>query len=95
LARLRSALVDVDFAIDSFVSSSALAGVFGNAVNTGSSMLARIGGAIVNVDFAIDSSVSFCAFAFVCVDLVVADTSVLAQLGWFGHESSQQTSSGR
>jgi hypothetical protein len=58
-------------------------------------VLARIGGAIVNVDFAIDSSVSFCAFAFVCVDLVVANTSVLAQVGWFGHESSQQTSSGR
>jgi hypothetical protein len=70
-------LVNVDFAIASFVSSSALASVVGHAVNTCSSMLARIIGAIVNIDFAIHSCVSLGAFASVFIDSIDANTSVL------------------
>jgi hypothetical protein len=57
----------------------AVACVFGNAVNTFSTVLARIRSAIINVGLAVLSSVSFLALASVVVDLIMTLGSVLAR----------------
>jgi hypothetical protein len=79
LARVSSALIDVDIAIVSGKSWLAVAGVSRDMVNAFTVILAWASGAIIDVDFAVFASPSLRAFAGVIVDEIRANTTVLAR----------------
>jgi hypothetical protein len=78
--RQNCAFINVDFAIDTFESSDASAGICVNKIRARSAVLARFIFALIDVDFAIFSFVSSKALAFIVVNTINASGSVLARL---------------